>query len=129
MKKRIIFLSLLATLSMLLVSNLTTNTKNYFKEFSNFTEENSGFAAGSGKTPEHAFINVVSKVPKGAYIYRIHTRVFRSTNCSEKTSIEVYKEYLNRIPSGNKGAFRVLSLLNSARNENWSFDIGWVLPS
>lgn len=129
MKKRIVFLSLIAAASMPLVNNLTTKAKSCLEGFSNFTEENSGFATGSGRTPEHAFVDVISQVPKGAYVYRIHTRVFRSTDCPEKTSAQVCKEYSGRIPSAGKGAFRVLSLLNSARNENWSFDIGWVVLS
>ena len=115
--------------SLFVTSKLTTVSKNSIQGFSKFTEENSGFASGHGENPEEAFVDVISKIPKGAFIYNIHTRVFRSNKAPQETSIEVMKSYSNRIPQVDVRAYRTLSLPSKAKKKNWSFDIGWVVLS
>jgi hypothetical protein len=129
MKNKIIFLSFIILASLFVTSKLTTVSRNSIQEFSKFTEENSGFASGHGENPEEAFVDVISKIPKGAFIYNIHTKVSRSINAPQKTSSEAMKSYSNRIPQVDVRVYRSLSLLSKTKKKNWSFDIGWVILS
>ena len=127
MKKKFLFLCILSGL--IFAGQFSFDPKTPQNKELILSLDNFGFAEGSGFTPEEAFACALLKIPNGAFIYSLHTKVYRSEATPEVSSGEIRSNYLDRIPTVNSGALKSLSLLNGSRDKNWIFEIKWAHQS